>query len=430
MPIRPTCSISAPQQPVVVPAMPIMWQTPWQLEPLTQGRAWVGYTEGKIPVAPVGATKNALSNALVSNPQTWGTFEQVRLSVCRMFRGRGHDIYDPETGEKTRTTLIAPVEGIGRVIQPWNIDQGLIVIDRDAYKDNVTAEQLAISASMINDVDCYAEFSPSGKGQHLIGYCRDRELLQQIGARKIGILGHVDILSAGSYATMTGLTLPGKEDAPLADLTTVVAHLLAMRERERIADRSRRLSGAPHPEFKRDALSDLPNAAQQQEQRAKWVFLQAGFGVGTPDPWGIKLTAEEFFVLKTLRQRSSWRSKLGDDDSTTAEQRVARDAANPTKCMPVFVSIEHALSRNGQWHKAEFSVVKTLLSATRDPDMLWRIFQLTAVCRDYDNYISSHNLAGAVYKPDGRKFSVQYTDDADYKAKIMKTRENIIARGG
>lgn len=134
----------------------------------------------KIPYNPLTGKK-----AKSTDPRTWTTYQIVRKAI-------GYD-------------------GIGYV---FNGD-GIFGIDIDHCIDEKTNEIKKDIQAIIDMMDSYTEKSPSGKGIHIIGFYKGKNMKSQ---RK----NDIEIYFTGRYFTMSGRSIKGNN---IADLTEKIETL-------------------------------------------------------------------------------------------------------------------------------------------------------------------------------------------------------------
>ncbi len=120
------------------------------------------------------------TNARVSDPATWSTFDEV------------HDAYRDNPGT---------FSGVGFV---FSADDALLGIDLDHCRDPETGEIAEPHASIVRELDSYTEVSPSGTGVKVF-------LRGEIppGVRKQNHEIGLEMYQAGRYFTVTGRHVPG-----------------------------------------------------------------------------------------------------------------------------------------------------------------------------------------------------------------------------
>lgn len=130
----------------------------------------------KMPLQPA-----TLRAARVTDPATWGTFDQASQAYLE-----GH------------------VDGIGIVLADG---AGLVAVDIDDCVDPATGELSPFAEATVRHLHTYAEFSPSGTGVHLLAF----------GAKPDGACRSskgVEMYSTARYVTVTGWRLPGAPPGP------------------------------------------------------------------------------------------------------------------------------------------------------------------------------------------------------------------------
>lgn len=144
---------------------------------LQQVHRWVCH-KAKVPFAPAVPRRKAS----VTDPTTWGTFDQAKAA----YEEAGHD-------------------GVGVVLD----GDGVVGVDLDHVVRNGAPDPAAMA--LLNRIGCeFIELSPSGTGLHGWGFGPD------IGGRRGKLDGiNVELYSRGRYLTMTGRPL---KDGPLVDL--------------------------------------------------------------------------------------------------------------------------------------------------------------------------------------------------------------------
>lgn len=134
---------------------------------------WVCYRSNKIPVNPKTG-----DNAKADVPDTWGEFDQA-VRHWAAHRGNG-------------------IAGIGFEFSPGDPYTG---IDLDKCRDLETGVIEPWAQEIIDRLQSYTEFSPSGSGLHILV----RGELPPGGNRK----GQVEMYDSARYFTMTGHHLEG-----------------------------------------------------------------------------------------------------------------------------------------------------------------------------------------------------------------------------
>lgn len=145
---------------------------------LQQVHRWVCH-KAKVPFAPAAPRRKAS----VTDPTTWGTFDQAKAA----YEEAGHD-------------------GVGVVLD----GDGVVGVDLDHVVRNGAPDPAAMA--LLNRIGCeFIELSPSGTGLHGWGFGPD------IGGRRGKLDGiNVELYSRGRYLTMTGRPL---KDGPLVELS-------------------------------------------------------------------------------------------------------------------------------------------------------------------------------------------------------------------
>ena len=155
---------------------PILENIPAELKALNQWVVWKGV---KVPYDPTASN----SKASVTEPQTWGTFEQACVAYA-------------EGGWL----------GIGFVFN----GSGIVGVDLD--KCVVDGKPSAEALAILEELEAgYIEISPSGSGLHAFGYGENLEA----GVRRIHNNVNVELYSAGRYFTVTGHAIRGGTLKPL-----------------------------------------------------------------------------------------------------------------------------------------------------------------------------------------------------------------------
>ena len=140
---------------------------------------WVARV-GKVPINP-----HNLRGASANNKNTWGTFEQAYNSI-------GKQAGSPESVKEKKC------DGIGFEICP-----PFCGIDIDHCFNPSTGELTKEAADIINFIDSYTEFSPSGTGIHII--CKlDKPLDLKRNKRKLDDVQALEIYENNRYFTVTG----------------------------------------------------------------------------------------------------------------------------------------------------------------------------------------------------------------------------------
>ncbi|MFZ5449966.1 MAG: hypothetical protein ACOZFS_15145 [Thermodesulfobacteriota bacterium] len=136
-------------------------------------RQWVCYRSNKIPVNPKTG-----DNAKADDPDTWGEFDQV-VRHWEAHRGNG-------------------IAGIGFEFSSGDPYTG---VDLDKCRDLETGVIEPWAQEIIDRLQSYTEFSPSGSGLHILV----RGKLPPGGNRK----GQIEMYDSARYFTMTGHHLEG-----------------------------------------------------------------------------------------------------------------------------------------------------------------------------------------------------------------------------
>ena len=117
---------------------------PEELKAIDQWVGWVKKKDkmGKISKIPINPNKKKSSSASVSNPKTWSSYEEAI-----------------ESYETLR------LDGIGFV---FTENDPYVGIDLDNCYDLKTGTFTAWAMIVVANLESYTEFSPSGKGLHII----------------------------------------------------------------------------------------------------------------------------------------------------------------------------------------------------------------------------------------------------------------------
>jgi putative DNA primase/helicase len=118
--------------------------------------------------------------ASTTDARTWGVLEHAVVAVER-----------------------GKADGIGFVFSP---DDPFVGVDLDGCR-NTSGELKSVAAAIVDELDSYSEWSPSGRGVHVI--LRGR--LEGGRCRR----GPVEIYDRGRYFSMTGERLPGVPHSPM-----------------------------------------------------------------------------------------------------------------------------------------------------------------------------------------------------------------------
>lgn len=145
---------------------------PDAIEELKRRDQWVAYSRAKIPVSPRGMM------ASTTDPTTWGSLEEAKF-----IRG------------------VQGLPGVGFVF----CDQDPYVgVDLDDAVDPSSGELRPWAREIVEELDSYTEFSPSGLGVHV--WCRGE--IPRAGARRDDG-GKIEVYQSKRYFTVTGRHLAG-----------------------------------------------------------------------------------------------------------------------------------------------------------------------------------------------------------------------------
>ena len=189
---------------------------------------WVART-GKIPVDP-----HTLYHAKANDPQTWGTFEQA----CGCVGKNTHN------GD--------PIHGIG-----FELSAPYCGIDIDHCVDAATGEISREALDIINMMDSYTEFSPSGTGIHIL-YKNDGNTYPDRHKKKpIDSTQHLEMYQTDRYFTVTGNIFGGRDrlnDRPRQADLIYKAYMLDAPDDQPKADKN--VSTSKHFQAPAAALTD------------------------------------------------------------------------------------------------------------------------------------------------------------------------------
>jgi len=141
---------------------------------LKNRKQWVAWKasirDGKEIKIPIDPNLQKTSPASVSNPKTWGTYDQA-IAACQRFQ----------------------CDGIGFVFTNEDLFVG---VDLDDCRDPKTGEIEPWAKKIIKDLNSYTEVSPSGSGVHIFVKAK-----LSVSGRKGK---EIEIYSQGRYFTVTG----------------------------------------------------------------------------------------------------------------------------------------------------------------------------------------------------------------------------------
>ena len=226
--------------PLPAPPLPALDSIPEELRPLRRWVAWCyRIKEGrprKIPLQPNG------SNARVNDPTTWSTLDEAHEAASRFGWGIGIMLGEVEPGRY------------------------LVGVDLDGAYENGAITPAA--ARVLAELRSYTEFSPSGKGVHVIAWSAEPpETLKE---------SWIEIYCDARYFTWTSNTLTGRDQ--IAWRTDELRAL-----RERIAAETGRATG-PEPQAERQPppppQPETPPPPDDAVQRAAEVLAKAWPGEG------------------------------------------------------------------------------------------------------------------------------------------------------
>lgn len=226
--------------PLPAPPLPPLDSIPEELRPLKRWVAWCyRIKEGKprkVPLQPNG------SNARVNDPTTWSTLDEAHEAARRYGWGIGIVLGEVEPGRY------------------------LVGVDLDgAYEDGAITPG---AARVLAELRSYTEFSPSGRGVHVVAWSAEPpETLKE---------KWIEIYCDARYFTWTADTLTGRDQ--IAWRTDELRAL-----RERIATESGRAAG-PEPQAERQAppqpQPETPPPPDDAVQQAARILAAAWPGEG------------------------------------------------------------------------------------------------------------------------------------------------------
>jgi hypothetical protein len=154
---------------------------PETLRNISQWVCWRGEDRNgkrtKLPVNP-----HTGGNAVTTNPQTWTSFDEAVE-----FAAKRHN-----------------VDGVGFV---FTKDAGIIGIDLDHCVNKQTGEIVEWAQQIVNSLDSYTEYSPSGDGLHI--YIRASALDGMKNKKKMPDGSAIEIYDHARYFTVTGRHVAG-----------------------------------------------------------------------------------------------------------------------------------------------------------------------------------------------------------------------------
>ena len=166
----------------------LLFSLPHELDELKLLRQWVGYRltcddksgkARKIPVNPMTG-----SNAKADNPTTWGTFEEAILWAIKDAQSKG--------------VQVGQAGGIGF---EFGEPSGIMGIDLDTViLEDGTLKLFA--ADIVATLNSYTEFSPSGRGLHIL--CKIDMPLSAIGDNRRNDAIGLEMYDTGRFFTITG----------------------------------------------------------------------------------------------------------------------------------------------------------------------------------------------------------------------------------
>jgi len=143
--------------------------------------------KGKADKVPINPSNGR--GASTTNPKTWASFLEASYFYIAWY-GKGHSHRDRDD-----KILTGPIICLGFVLTP-----PFIGFDLDDCVDK--GQILPWAQEIINDVDSYTEFSPSGTGIRIFV----KGKLPFKGRR----VGKFEVYQQGRFLTVTGNALPGK----------------------------------------------------------------------------------------------------------------------------------------------------------------------------------------------------------------------------
>ena len=167
----------------------VMNYFPRQLDELKSLRQWVAYRlvwnekKGKSDKLPINPHTG--ENAKANDPSTWGSYDEaINFAICQGF-------FDSRSG------------GIG-----FEFANGYCGIDLD----NVVLEDGSLKTfaeDIVKTMNSYTEYSPSGKGLHIL--CKLSESLSNFGTRRRNDEIGLEMYDSGRFFTVTGEVFGGAE---------------------------------------------------------------------------------------------------------------------------------------------------------------------------------------------------------------------------
>lgn len=164
----------------------VNWQYQWN----DKQKKWT-----KPPLDSNAALKGALKKASSINPETWSSYENA-LAAYRMHPPMKGEVLPPDDG----STGNSGIDGIGFVLTPKD---GICGLDIDnCFTDD--GQLNATAQHIVNALQSYTEFSPSGKGLRLWCFAKKPH-----GRSKNGDIEVYDGVTqkgkqGGRYLTVTG----------------------------------------------------------------------------------------------------------------------------------------------------------------------------------------------------------------------------------
>jgi putative DNA primase/helicase len=164
-----------PPPPLPAPPLPAVDSIPTELRPLRRWVCWqYRIKEGKPRKVPLQPDSR---NAKVNDPSTWSTLDQAHEAARRNGWGVG--------------IVLGEVEP-GRYLVGVDLD--------DAYEEGAITPR---AARMLAELQSYTEFSPSGKGVHIVAWSAEPPAVLKEGG--------VEIYCDARYFTWTANTLTGRD---------------------------------------------------------------------------------------------------------------------------------------------------------------------------------------------------------------------------
>ena len=161
---------------------------PRELDELKPLKQWVGYRltwddkRGKARKIPVNPTTG--SNAKADTPTTWGTFDEAISWAIKDAQSKG--------------VQVGQAGGVGF---EFGEPSGIMGIDLDAVilKDGTLK---SFAADIVETLNSYTEFSPSGRGLHIL--CKIDVPLSAIGSNRRNDDIGLEMYDTGRFFTVTG----------------------------------------------------------------------------------------------------------------------------------------------------------------------------------------------------------------------------------